>query len=332
MAEPIIFYFNPMSRARIVRWMLEELGEPYEAELIEFGPPMKGPDYLAVNPMGKVPAIRHGRALVTEAGAICAYLADAFPGAGLAPPPGDPARGAYFRWMFFCAGPLEAATTDRSLGLDIPEERRRQVGYGCLEDVVAALDRAVAEAEFIAGDRFSAADVYVGSHLAWAMMSAAIDKRPSFQRYVERVGGRPAAIRARAIDDALIAERRPARSSAMTQGYRMSSFAKNAIVLGLLAAVGPFAIDMYLPALPTIAADLHASTAATQMTLMAFFVGLRRLPDRLWPGVGHGRAASRRSISASRCSSSARSAARSRPSIGWLIALPLRAGHRRRRR
>jgi glutathione S-transferase len=208
MSDPIVFYFNPMSRARIVRWMLEELSEPYEAVLVEFGPAMKTADYLSINPMGKVPAIRHGKAVVTEAPAICCYLADAFPGAGLAPPPGDPARGAYYRWMFFCAGPLEAAATDRSLGLTVPEERRRQVGYGCLEAVVDTLEQAVGQGDYVAGDRFSAADVYVGSHLAWGMMAGTIDKRPAFQRYVERVAGRPASVRARAIDDALIAERK----------------------------------------------------------------------------------------------------------------------------
>jgi glutathione S-transferase len=214
MSETVTFWFNPMSRARIVRWMLEEIGRPYEAVLMEYGPPMKGADYLAVNPMGKVPAIRHGRALVTEAGAICAYLADAFPEAGLAPAPGDPARGAYYRWMFFAAGPVEAATTDRSLGLEVPEDRRGQVGYGSYDTMMAGLDHAVSETGYVAGERFSAADVYVGSHLAFGMMFGAIERRPHFERYVERVTSRPAAVRARAIDDALIAERKAAAPSA----------------------------------------------------------------------------------------------------------------------
>src|ERR1700723_2994556 len=112
MGEELVFYTNPMSRGRIVRWMLEEVGEPYRTEVLDFGTTMKGADYLAVNPMGKVPAIRHGDTVVTEAAAICAYLADAFPQAKLAPPPGDKRRGAYYRWLFFGAGPIEAATTN----------------------------------------------------------------------------------------------------------------------------------------------------------------------------------------------------------------------------
>ena len=111
--------------------MLEETGAPYRTEILDYGTTMKAPDYLSINPMGKVPAIRHGDAVVTECAAICAYLADAFPGAGLAPPPEE--RGAYYRWMFFAAGPLEAAATNRSLGLEVPDEKRGMVGYGSFE-------------------------------------------------------------------------------------------------------------------------------------------------------------------------------------------------------
>src|SRR6516225_11637749 len=101
MAGDLVLYTNPMSRGRIARWMLEEVGQPYEVEVLEYGTSMKAPAYLAVNPMGKVPALRHGEAIVTEVAAICAYLADAFPQAGLAPPLADPRRAAYFRWLFF---------------------------------------------------------------------------------------------------------------------------------------------------------------------------------------------------------------------------------------
>ena len=132
-----------MSRARIVRWMLEEVGEPYETKIIEFGHSMKGPEYLAINPMGKVPAIRHGETVVTEAAAICAYLADAFPAAGLAPPPGSRERGPYYRWLFFAAGPVEAAVTDKALGFEIPVEREGMVGYGNIERALAALEGAL---------------------------------------------------------------------------------------------------------------------------------------------------------------------------------------------
>jgi glutathione S-transferase len=111
----LTLYTNPMSRGRIARWMVEEVGQPYDTVLLEYGGSMKGADYLAINPMGKVPAIRHGETIVTEGAAICAYLADAFPEAGLAPPPAE--RGAYYRWLFFGAGPLEQAVNAQALGL-----------------------------------------------------------------------------------------------------------------------------------------------------------------------------------------------------------------------
>ncbi|EQD71482.1 glutathione S-transferase domain-containing protein, partial [mine drainage metagenome] len=127
------FYTNPKSRGRIVRWMLEETGAPYSTEVLEYGTSMKAAPYLAINPMGKVPAIRHGDTVVTECAAICAYLADSFPQAGLAPPAHSPARGPYYRWLFFAAGPLEAAWTNRALGVTVPEERAAMVGYGSFE-------------------------------------------------------------------------------------------------------------------------------------------------------------------------------------------------------
>ena len=204
MSEDIVFYTHPMSRGRIVRWMLEEIGQPYRTELLEYGTSMKAPAFRAINPMGKVPAILHGGSVVTEAAAICAYLADAFPQAGLAPPPGDPARGPYYRWMFFAAGPVEAAVSNRALGVEVPPERRGMVGYGSLDEVVTALDHAVSQGAYLAGERFTAADVYVGSQIGWGMMFGTMEKRPAFERYWERVGGRPAAVRARAIDDALM--------------------------------------------------------------------------------------------------------------------------------
>lgn len=203
MADELVFYTNPMSRGRIVRWMLEEIGRPYRTELLEFGTTMKAPSYLAINPMGKVPAIRHGDTVVTECGAICAYLADVFPEAGLAPPPGDRLRGPYYRWMFFAAGPVEAAVSNKALGFEVPPDRRGTVGYGSLADVMNALESAVSGHDYIVGDRFTAADIYVGSQIGWGMMFGTIEKRPAFERYWARIGSRPAAMRARQIDDAL---------------------------------------------------------------------------------------------------------------------------------
>lgn len=207
MTDEIVFYTHPMSRGRIVRWMLEEVGHPYRTELLDFDTTMKAPAYLAINPMGKVPAIRHGAAVVTEGAAICAYLADAFPHAGLAPAHDSAARAPYYRWMFFCAGPLEAATTNQALGITVPAERQRMVGYGSLGHVLDALEGALKQADYVTGAGFSAADVYVGSHIGWGMMVGAIEARPAFTRYWQRLAERPAAQRAKEIDDALMPAR-----------------------------------------------------------------------------------------------------------------------------
>jgi len=180
MADDLVLYTHPMSRGRIARWMLEETGQPYRTELLDFGTTMKAPDYLDVNPMGKVPAIRHGDEVVTEAAAICAYLADAFPDAGLAPLPGDRRRAPYYRWLFFAAGPIEAASTNKALGFVVPEGRGRMAGYGSLADVLNAAERLLSERDYVVGDDFTAADVYFGSQIGWGMMFGAVDKRPAF--------------------------------------------------------------------------------------------------------------------------------------------------------
>jgi glutathione S-transferase len=204
MSDEIVFYTSPMSRGRIVRWMLEEVGRPYRTELIGFGA-MKEAAYRAINPMGKVPALSHGATVVTECAAILAYLADACPEAGLAPEPA--ARGAYYRWLFFCAGPVEAAVTNKVLGVTVPDEPRMRgmVGYGSLEAVLDTLEGAVTGQEFVAGERFSAADLYLAAHLGWGMQFGTIPRRPAFEAYAGRHAGRPAAVRAREIDDGLLA-------------------------------------------------------------------------------------------------------------------------------
>jgi glutathione S-transferase len=204
MADELVFYTNPMSRGRIVRWLLEELGQPYRTELLDYGSTMKAPGYLRINPLGKVPALRHGQMVVTESAAICCYLADAFPEAGLAPPPSDRLRGPYYRWMFFAAGPLEAAAINHALGFAVPAERKATVGYGELPAMLSVLEGALAGREYLVGDRFSAADVYVGSHIGWGMRFGTIEKRPAFERYFERLSARPAAVRAHQIDEALM--------------------------------------------------------------------------------------------------------------------------------
>ena len=205
MTNELVFYTNPMSRGRVVRWMLEEVGQPYRTEVLGYGVEgVKAPAFLAINPMGKVPALRHGEHVVTEGAAICAYLADAFPQAGLAPEPGSPERPAYYRWLFFTAGPLEAALTDKALGVTVPPGRERMVGYGSLDAVLAALEAAISGGDHLAGARFSAADLYLAAQLAFAMGFGTIEKRPAFEGFCERMAARPAAVRARELDDALL--------------------------------------------------------------------------------------------------------------------------------
>lgn len=206
----LVFYTNPMSRGRIARWMLEEVGQPYRTEILDYGTTMKSPAYLAVNPMGKVPAIKHGDVVVTEAAAVCAYLADAFPQAGLAPPADSPSRGAYYRWLFFAAGPVEQAVTSKSLGWEVPEGRSAMAGFGSMADVLNGLEHAVKGRKYIAGDSFTAADLYVASQLGWGMQFGTIEKRPAFEAYANPHLARPAAARAREIDDALMPAPQPA--------------------------------------------------------------------------------------------------------------------------
>jgi glutathione S-transferase len=204
MADELVLYTNPRSRGRIVRWMLEEIGRPYRTEVLDYGTSMKAPDYLAINPMGKVPALRHGGVVVTEAAAICAYLADAFPQAGLAPPPGDRRRAPYYRWLFFAAGPIEAAVSNRNFGFVVPPEREGSVGYGSFERVMSTLEEAVSAGHYLAGDSFTAADIYCGSQIGWGLLFGTIEKRPAFESYWSRISARPAYERARQIDDGLM--------------------------------------------------------------------------------------------------------------------------------
>ncbi|MDX3900277.1 MAG: glutathione S-transferase [Sphingobium sp.] len=199
----ITFYTNPMSRGQIARWMLEETGAPYDTVLLSFDGDMQEPDYLAVNPMGKVPAIVHRGQVVTEAAAICAYLADAFPDAALAPPPAE--RAAYYRWLFFAAGPVEAAVTNHALGFEVPEDRRRMAGYGSYDRMLDTLEKAVCAEEWLCGDQFTAADVYVGAQVDWGLIFKSMPARSVFEAYARRLRERPAYQRAKAIDGELIA-------------------------------------------------------------------------------------------------------------------------------
>jgi glutathione S-transferase len=209
MTDELVLYTNPMSRGRTARWMLEEVGQPYRAEMLEYGTTMKAPAYLAINPMGKVPALRHGATVITESAAICAYLADAFPAASLAPPATSALRGPYYRWLFFTAGPLEHAWTNHAFGLAIPPDRERSAGYGNFPTVLNVLEAAISAAPFLVGDGFTAADLFVASQLGFGLQFGIIEKRPAFVGYVARMTARPAAIRAKSIDDSLIPAANP---------------------------------------------------------------------------------------------------------------------------
>jgi glutathione S-transferase len=201
----LVFYTNPMSRGRIVRWMLEEIGYPYRTEILDLAAgEAKKPEFLAINPMGKVPAVRLGDTVVTECAAIVAYLADVFPEAGLAPLATDPHRGTYFRWLFFGAGPLEAAITNKRFNFVIPPEQSGFCGYGSFETVMDVMEHAVTQSSYIAGDHFTAADVYCGAMLGFGLRFELVEKRPAFEKYWAHINARPAALRAAEIDDALL--------------------------------------------------------------------------------------------------------------------------------
>ncbi len=200
----LTLYSNPMSRGRIARWMMEEVGAPYDIQMLPFGATMHSDSYRGLNPMAKVPVLVHDGRIVTECAAICAYMADAFPDAGLAPDPQD--RADYYRWLFFAAGPLEHAVTNKSLGVDVPEDRRGMVGYGTYDRTMQALETMLNGRTHITGDSFSAADVYVGSQVVWGLGFQSIPATPALEAYRDRLTARPAYQRAKALDDAAAAE------------------------------------------------------------------------------------------------------------------------------
>jgi glutathione S-transferase len=204
MASDIIFYTNPMSRGQIIRWMLEEVGVPYDTEILDYASTMKSEEYRAINPMMKVPAIAHKCRVVTEAAAICAYLADVFPEAGLAPREEEKAD--YYRWLFFAAGPLEQAVTNKAAGFDPGSERARMFGYGNYDLAVETLANHLTARDYVCGSRFNAADVYVGSAVMWGTQFGTLPKLDSFTAYAEHLSQREAYKRGKEEDNQLIAE------------------------------------------------------------------------------------------------------------------------------
>lgn len=200
----LVFYTNPMSRGRIARWMLEETGAAYETRFLRYGPDMNAPDYTAINPMRKVPAIVHDGKVVTECAAICLYLADAFPQADLAPRLDD--RAAYYRWMLFAAGPWEQASVNQSLGVTVPPEKAAMAGYGDFERTLGVLMSTVPKTGYLLGEKFSAVDVYLGSQIGWGTQFGTIPKTPDIEAYLARIQSRRGYVRASEVDNAAMAE------------------------------------------------------------------------------------------------------------------------------
>lgn len=202
MAKLTLYHAAP-SRSAIVRWMLEEVGEPYDVHVMNLkNGEQRTPDFLAVNPMGKVPALRHGDAVITEVAAICTYLADEFPEKKLNVPVGDPRRGIYLKWLFFNPSCVEPAIMDRAYPRK-DAAPRAALGYGDYDTVMDVLAKGVAPGPYVMGEQFTAADVVIGSGLRFGMMFKLIPERPEFTAYVARIAERPALKRATAKDEAL---------------------------------------------------------------------------------------------------------------------------------
>lgn len=204
MTTALTLYTNPQSRGRIARWMLEETGAAYDTVVLDYGTTMVAAKYRAINPMMKVPAIVHEGRVVTETAAICAYLAEAFPDAELTPLPEE--RADYYRWLFFAAGPLEAAVTNRAMNVTPTSEQQRMAGYGDFDRAITVVGQAVARHPYIAGERFTAADVYLGSQLMWFTQFGLVPRTDAIMAYIGRLAERPAHIRATALDDGKVEE------------------------------------------------------------------------------------------------------------------------------
>jgi glutathione S-transferase len=201
----ITLYHASPSRSSVVLWMLEELGIPYKIKLLSLS---KGdnlqPDYLAINPMGKVPAIKHGDTVITEVAAICTYLADEFPEKKLNVPVGTPRRGSYLKWLFFGPGCLEPAMTDRAAPRKDPP-RRAMLGYGEFDTTMDVIAKAVEKGPWLMGEQFTAADVVIGANIRWGTIFKLIPERKEFLDYAARIAARSAAQRAEAKDKEMAA-------------------------------------------------------------------------------------------------------------------------------
>ena len=223
MAKLTLYHAAP-SRSSITRWMLEEIGEPYDIHLLSLNKgDNRAPEFLAVNPMGKVPALKHGDVVITEAAAICAYLADEFPRAKLNVPVGDPRRGVYLKWLFFGPSCIEPAIIDRAAPRK-EEARRGMLGYGDFDTVMDVVAKAVSKGPYLLGEQFTAADVVIGSGLRWGMLFKLLPERPEFLAYVGRLAARPALQRAEAQTRSL--QRRKQRAPRCSAGKSQGIFSR----------------------------------------------------------------------------------------------------------
>lgn len=202
------FYTNPMSRGQIARWALHEAGADYDQVIVNL--PNKPPELLDANPMGKVPTLIHhyvaGDRTVSEAPAICHYLAEMHPEVGLLP--GDAEMADYFRWLFFAAGPVEQAITSRHLKFEPTLDQEGMAGWGNFDRTIGALEQHLCERNYVCGSRFTMADVYVGCQIDWGLTFGTIPPLLAFVAYAERLQARPAYKAAKAIDNTLIEEMR----------------------------------------------------------------------------------------------------------------------------
>jgi glutathione S-transferase len=191
-------YWSPRTRSFSALWLMEETGQPYERVLVDLSTAaQKKPEYLAINPMGKVPALQDGDATLAESAAICAYVAERFPRAGLAPPPGDPKRAKYLYWLFFAPGCIEPAMVQVATKLEMSSTA---AGWGEAGRVFDVLDNALQQGPWLLGEKFSAADIIIGSGLNFAVrLFRMLPSRPSFDRYIEACSARPAFQRASVI-------------------------------------------------------------------------------------------------------------------------------------
>lgn len=205
----ITFYTNPVSRGAVVRWLLTELEVTYDTVILEYDSTesphgIKSADYLAINPMGKVPALKDGEIVITETAAICAYLTDKFADKQLAPALNSPLRGEYYRWLFFAHGVLEPAVLANSMNLIVPESQQSTAGYGTYDNVISTLRSKLATGHYVCGDSFTTADLYLANALSFYLQFKLIPELPEFTNYVAYHTTRESFTKAKAIDAAIV--------------------------------------------------------------------------------------------------------------------------------